>query len=231
MADITPIRRKTVPLTVELVALGREVAHCHEQVRASLASALEHALQAGDALIRAKQLVRHGEWQSWLREHGGMSVRVAQEYAFLSKRRERLGDLTQIASVRQALGILRDVNASEPPGSPPDPHASERPHISAQSAPEPPSEGAISLVRPAPEPPAERPKAQRAALLPVRRSQPQPNDNDWPQIPDPRAESAAARRRVIVATVRAWIAEDGEAAVRAAVAEAMGDSSESLQYH
>jgi hypothetical protein len=31
--------------------------------------------------------------------------------------------------------------------------------------------------------------------------------------------------------LRAWLAEDGEAAVRAAVAEAMGDSGKMPQYH
>jgi hypothetical protein len=47
---------------------------------AAVGTALKHALEAGNLLIEAKRLVRHGEWLSWVEEHCEISERTAQAY-------------------------------------------------------------------------------------------------------------------------------------------------------
>jgi hypothetical protein len=43
------------------------------------------ALAAGNALIEAKELVRHGEWRDWLKANCSMSTRTAQRYMQMAR--------------------------------------------------------------------------------------------------------------------------------------------------
>lgn len=45
-------------------------------------------MAAGDLLIEAKAMLRHGEWLPWLRDHCAISARTAQLYMRLAKQRQ-----------------------------------------------------------------------------------------------------------------------------------------------
>src|SRR5262245_14396116 len=73
----------------DLDALAKEV---RKQLQASAAAAqnfLEHALAAGDALIRAKGQVKHGDWLKWLKSCD-LSADTAERYMKLARHRAEL---------------------------------------------------------------------------------------------------------------------------------------------
>ncbi|MFZ1429143.1 MAG: DUF3102 domain-containing protein [Geminicoccaceae bacterium] len=64
-----------------LPVLAGEIAAAHAECRRSAAEAIRHAIDAGNGLVEAKRLMRHGEWEPWLRANvPGISVRTAQRY-------------------------------------------------------------------------------------------------------------------------------------------------------
>jgi Protein of unknown function (DUF3102) len=81
----------------------------HEAVDQSLKSSVAHAMAAGDMLIEAKSLVKHGQWLPWLHEHCTISERTAQLYMRCAKQREVIESNTQpIAdlSLNEAAALL-----------------------------------------------------------------------------------------------------------------------------
>ncbi len=59
----------------------------HRAVERAALTALEHALAAGDLLIRAKAGVKHGAWRAWVESNCACSFRTSQVYARLASRR------------------------------------------------------------------------------------------------------------------------------------------------
>ena len=81
----------------------------HEAVDQSLKSSVAHAMAAGDMLIEAKSLVKHGQWLPWLKDHCTISERTAQLYMRCAKQREVIESNTQpIAdlSLNEAAALL-----------------------------------------------------------------------------------------------------------------------------
>jgi hypothetical protein len=64
--------------------LQGQVADLHRAVLHHTASAAEKALVAGAALVEAKSLCRHGEWQDWLKATG-VPERSARRYMLLHR--------------------------------------------------------------------------------------------------------------------------------------------------
>jgi phage N-6-adenine-methyltransferase len=60
------------------------------------------AIAAGKALLEAKQLLPHGHWGKWIKEHCDFSERAAQMYMQAARHPETAGD-----SLREILGALR----------------------------------------------------------------------------------------------------------------------------
>jgi hypothetical protein len=58
----------------------------HHQVEQALRAGLQHAKNAGDLLIEAKEQCRHGEWLPWLKANVHFSTRTAQAYMQVAKR-------------------------------------------------------------------------------------------------------------------------------------------------
>jgi Protein of unknown function (DUF3102) len=67
-------------LSNRLTVLTAEIRSAHAGVQAAAQVAAEHAITAGNGLIEAKALLKHGEWLPWLKEHVGFSERTAQMY-------------------------------------------------------------------------------------------------------------------------------------------------------
>ena len=52
-----------------LPVLAAEIRAAHTGVLDAAKTAAERSIEAGRALLEAKELVKHGEWGAWLKEH------------------------------------------------------------------------------------------------------------------------------------------------------------------
>jgi len=68
-----------------LPILAGEIKTALANVRQHHAATVASASEAGTALLEAKDLVGHGQWLPWLKEHCELSVRSAQAYMRLAK--------------------------------------------------------------------------------------------------------------------------------------------------
>lgn len=68
-----------------LPVLAAEIRRAHADVLDAVKTASERAIEAGHALIEAKELVQHGEWLPWLRENCALAERTAQLYMKVAK--------------------------------------------------------------------------------------------------------------------------------------------------
>ncbi len=62
----------------------------HTAIHGLLGESIRRAMAAGDLLIEAKALVRHGQWLPWLRDHCTISERTAQLYMRVAKNRAEI---------------------------------------------------------------------------------------------------------------------------------------------
>ena len=74
-----------------LPQLAEQANYHHEQCTAAASNALEHALRAGELLLKAKGLVDHGEWLPWLEKNFQGSQRTAQVYMGVARDYPKLG--------------------------------------------------------------------------------------------------------------------------------------------
>jgi hypothetical protein len=68
-----------------LPVLAAEFRRAHADVQDAVKTAADRAITAGQALIEAKSLIKHGEWLPWLREHCALAERTAQLYMKIAK--------------------------------------------------------------------------------------------------------------------------------------------------
>jgi len=102
---------------VELKDISVEINTEHEIVVNACKSAVEHAIKAGELLVKAKSMVNHGQWITWLKDNFSFSERTAQAYMRLAREYpkleasnpQRVTDL----SMREALNLLSKPNKSD----------------------------------------------------------------------------------------------------------------------
>ncbi len=68
-----------------LPVLAEEIKRAHTGVMDAAKTAAERAIEAGNALIEAKSLVKHGQWLPFLKEHCERPQRTAQLYMKIAK--------------------------------------------------------------------------------------------------------------------------------------------------
>lgn len=98
--------------TTELTKLGAQINRVHRLAERAGRSAVQHATHAGEMLIKAKRLCRHGTWQSWLADHCEVSERSARLYMQVARdlpeadrsKRQRVA----ILSLREAVTLLAE---------------------------------------------------------------------------------------------------------------------------
>jgi hypothetical protein len=73
----------------ELADLGNKATKAHEQIRAGKRDAFEHAVAAGKALLAAKKVCLHGEWEKWCKRIG-IPPRTASQYMLLAENHARI---------------------------------------------------------------------------------------------------------------------------------------------
>jgi Protein of unknown function (DUF3102) len=81
----------------------------HEATSAALKTSVGHAIAAGALLLEAKELLKHGQWLSWLAEHCAISERTAQLYMRCAKNRAAIEANTQCVAdltINEAAAVL-----------------------------------------------------------------------------------------------------------------------------
>src|SRR5262249_24117701 len=114
---------KTALQKTSLSKLARQINAAHEKAEGSLRSCLQHAKEAGDLLLEAKQQVEHGHWLPWLRDNCTMPARTAQAYMRVSKLWPELEAKCASLAHLSFEGAVKFLAApkSEPPEPEPDP--------------------------------------------------------------------------------------------------------------
>ena len=102
----------------QLCALAKTIQAEHSAVVRAACGVVEHAIEAGEALIAAKdKLASHGKWEGWLRKHCDLSERNAQIYMQLARARleiEAKANRAAVLSLRAALQLIRPKTKKEP---------------------------------------------------------------------------------------------------------------------
>jgi hypothetical protein len=105
-----PVTDRKLPHNVDrLASLAAGIQAEHQATAASLRRGLEHAVAAGELLVEAKALLRHGEWLAWLQDHCALSDRTARLYMRLARNRseieQQIGNVADL-SVRGAVALI-----------------------------------------------------------------------------------------------------------------------------
>lgn len=93
-----------------LPVFAAEIMRAHAEARRAAHMSFVHAIEAGEALLEAKEQMNHGEWLPWLRDNCEMSESTAQVYMRLAKYKDEVLANPQRAadlSIRAALDALR----------------------------------------------------------------------------------------------------------------------------
>jgi hypothetical protein len=101
-----------------LPVLAREIGNRVRAARRNARAALWNAMKAGDALIEAKELVKHGEWLDWLRENCELSERTASRYMQLARHREGIEIKSATVADLTIRGALAEVVEPRWPDAP-----------------------------------------------------------------------------------------------------------------
>jgi hypothetical protein len=99
MSEIEPHR---------LTVLADEIAYEARRAEDAWNDALAHAIRAGELLIEAKSLVRHGEWLPWLEANFRGGDRTARQYMHLARNRLQIAGSP---TVRDAIAELTESTA------------------------------------------------------------------------------------------------------------------------
>lgn len=78
----------------------------HSRAFSKAQDALSHARNAGELLIEAKSLLKHGEWGKWLAENVSFTDRTAQSYMRLARNWESLAKNEMISD----LGLVKTLS-------------------------------------------------------------------------------------------------------------------------
>lgn len=90
-----------------LAVLAEDIRALDAKVRRSAEQLAVDAIEAGNRLIEAKEMVPHGSWESWLASNTGVSARSAQRYMRLARSGLK-SDTVSLLGLRAALdGIAR----------------------------------------------------------------------------------------------------------------------------
>jgi hypothetical protein len=82
-----------LPSSNLLTDLAARIKAEHEATAVALRGGIEHAINAGELLIEAKRLLKHGEWLPWLQDHCSIPERTAQVYMRVAKHRATIEEV------------------------------------------------------------------------------------------------------------------------------------------
>jgi hypothetical protein len=105
-----------------LAVLAAEIQEADGRFRRSTEEAAAAAIEAGKLLLEAKELVGHGNWLPWLRDHCKLSGRTARRYMRLAESGMEIGHVANlgIAAADRALAAQEAADAVEKEGLDPE---------------------------------------------------------------------------------------------------------------
>lgn len=89
-----------------LPILAADIRSAHSEALAAANTAAERAIAAGNMLVEAKALVKHGQWLPFLKE-AGIPERTAQRYMTLADARLNSDTVSLLGGVVPALRFVR----------------------------------------------------------------------------------------------------------------------------
>lgn len=105
--------------TLDLITLADEINAEHRACDEALRAGLNHAVRAGELLIKAKAQVKHGEWGTWIRDNFEGSARSAQAYMKVAREVPNLeGAKAQRVALLSFRNVLKEISPSKPDGAP-----------------------------------------------------------------------------------------------------------------
>jgi transposase len=101
--------------------LADEIRREHELCVFHVLTALEHAIHAGVALLRAREVVGRGQWERWLDENCPSVARQAKAYMRVATYRDAIpGDVGTLTEALRELRGLPAFDGSGPSAHPPE---------------------------------------------------------------------------------------------------------------
>jgi len=97
----------STPADESLEELARIANAASAQVHLSGRQLIGHAVEAGEALLRAQKLVPTGEWIAWTKAHLQMNLTTAYRYMRIAEHRDKVFQ-SDVASIGAALRLLAD---------------------------------------------------------------------------------------------------------------------------
>ncbi len=100
----------------ELGRLGKEINEHHGKHESGLRDSLQHALYAGQKLLRVKELLGHGNFGKWQKENCRFSARTGQKYMRIARKWGELGanaPSTAHLTIEEVLGLLAEPAAAD----------------------------------------------------------------------------------------------------------------------
>ena len=95
---------------ISLGELTAEINKRHRLLEESARTTLQHAIEVGILLIRAKPQVGHGNWTTWIAASCPFQERMAQIYMQIAERREELAKAKSISDIAGAIKQLQQSN-------------------------------------------------------------------------------------------------------------------------
>src|SRR6516162_11898148 len=96
-----------LPKEPDLVTLAQQINAEHDALKEALLSGAQRAIALGKLLLKAKLLVRHGQWEEWVATNTNLSDRAAQRCmslangeALLAAKAPNVADLTMTDAIK-----------------------------------------------------------------------------------------------------------------------------------
>jgi Protein of unknown function (DUF3102) len=96
--------------------LAEQIEHEHQAAVGAARSAIEHAIECGRLLLKAKTTAGHGNWLEWVRANLSFGPRQAQKYCRLAEHADALPDANLDAhlTIDRALALLATPKSEHP---------------------------------------------------------------------------------------------------------------------
>jgi hypothetical protein len=104
------------PASPDLITLAKQINAEHNEFKSALVSGCQRAINAGKLLLKAKEIVGHGNWIEWQAANTNMPLRTAQCYMELaSKEAELLAKAPNLSglSMSGAIRLIEDLKDPE----------------------------------------------------------------------------------------------------------------------
>lgn len=139
--------------SMDVEALKFAANEAGEAVEKAKHNAVEHAIRCGRFLAAAQKKIPHGQWMAWVGVNFDYGRSTAQTYMTLAANYQRAGNLTEAASIREALRLIAETPEAQAKAA----DRAQRKLAAAPAAPQPAKPTAPAAARRESDAPAGQP--------------------------------------------------------------------------